>query len=70
MGRVGDEELGAIGVSPTVGHTDHTPPLMLQVSHQLISKMFSIYAFTAFAGACGVASLEDEAFDVSVELGA
>ncbi len=63
MRFVSDEELGAVGVGPAVGHGQHAALGVLQVVHQLVWELAVggvVNGFAAFSRACGVAALPEE----------
>ena len=59
-GGEGDEELTAVGVRATVGHTEYPSPSVLQLRVNLVLKILPINTRSASAGSCRVSALDHE----------
>lgn len=62
-----DEELGAVGVGPGVGHRDGVGTIVPEVLVELVNKVVAPDGLTTGAIALGISGLNHEALDHTVE---
>jgi hypothetical protein len=65
--RVGDEELGLVGIGTRVGHGKHTTRIELESRPYFVWKGFAPYALATFARTGIVTGLDHEALDVAMK---
>ena len=59
-GHDGEEELGAVGTGPPIGHTERVRAVVSQSGVELVLKLAAPDALTAHTGARGVPRLHHE----------
>lgn len=64
--RVRDEELRLVGVRSCVGTRYDASPVEFEGGANLVGEGFAPDRLSAFTGACGIAGLDHEVFDVAV----